>query len=84
MEIPQNIFRYAAGQRYQSHSREYHLDALDCYMARYKLSFDMGNAKNRKVSTEYARASGRYHDLRKSCEAKWATATPEERAAMDR
>ena len=61
-----------------------YLDALDCFMARYKLSFDTGNAKNRKVSTEYARASGRYHDLRKSCEAKWATATPEERAAMNR
>ena len=61
-----------------------YLDKLDCFMAQYKVNFDIGSSKNRKTDSGYTRASGQYHKLKKSFAPKWETAMPEEKAEMDR
>ena len=61
-----------------------YLDKLDCFMAQYKNHFDIGTAKNRKVSSGYLRARGQYYKLKKSFEPKWEATTPGEKAEMAR
>lgn len=61
-----------------------YLDRLDRFIAAYKLTFDKGNPKNRKVDSGYLKARERYHKLEKSYQELWATASAEEKTVMDR
>ena len=61
-----------------------YLDRLDRFMDSYKRSFDTGSPKNRKVSSDYLKASTRYHRLKKSMGGLWNTVAPEKRAEMSK
>ncbi len=61
-----------------------YLDRLDCFMHRYKRSFDVGISKNRKVDSDYLRARDKYHKLEKSFEGQWDTTDPGRKVEMDR
>lgn len=61
-----------------------YLDKLDRFIDAYKLSFDKGNPKNRKIDRDYLKAGDRYRKLEKTYRELWATVSAEERVAMSK